>query len=141
MILTPPVTPRNDPRCPYTTLFRSVDVRQGRVRIVVSAFGAAFGIERDDAVVRRAEVQRAIDHQRRDFKSRRARAVLAFRKITVVINQFRLEANDVVLVDRGQRRVAIAAGGIADLRDRKRTRLETTSLMSLQYAVFSLTTQ
>ncbi len=84
--------------------------RVGHLRIEAPALLAGFGVERDDEVVRCAEVERVVDLQRRDFVGGLV-GVGGPAQVTGVVMPDRFEPLDVLRRDLRQRRIALAQLG------------------------------
>src|SRR3546814_7207062 len=121
MIRRPPRSTRTDTRLPHTTLFRSPAgrhrARAGRVhlRIEPPALLARLGIERYDDISLRAEIERAIHHQR----SRLERALHA-------------RLTDAGAIGPGEFEIAeIRRGDLAESREAQRSEENTSELQTL----------
>src|SRR5262249_35809892 len=89
-----------DEACPVRALASLV-----RLWMVGPQLAAGLGVERDHAVVRRTDVEHAVDHDRRRLKVTRARAELGERLLTGGPLPRHGEARVIRRVDVGQRRV------------------------------------
>ena len=81
-----------------------------RLRIVRPQLGARVRVERDDAIVRRAEKERVAHHQRRRLEVAGARAIGRVRRLTGRPLPRACQLGDVAAVDVGERRILRGAG-------------------------------